>query len=86
MTIKSIVKNMNLTEEETLFFNKTFGVTYKIKEILKKQKITKAEFARRCGVSRAQITKWLSGDRNFTLKTITKMEYALKTQIIKVKY
>lgn len=44
--------------------------------------ISQAELARRMGVSRAMITKLLTGDSNFQLKTLLRLADALKMDFI----
>ena len=41
------------------------------------QGMTRAELARRLGTSQAYITRVLSGNANFTLKTMSKLAFAL---------
>ena len=41
------------------------------------QHITRTELARRLGTSQAYVTRLLSGNANFTLRTMSKLAYAL---------
>jgi len=45
------------------------------------QGVTRAELARRLGTSQAYITRVLSGNANFTLKTMSKLALALGMQL-----
>lgn len=48
---------------------------------MQEQGITRAELARRLGTSQAYITRVLSGNANFTLKTISKLAMALGMEL-----
>jgi len=43
--------------------------------------ITKAELARRMGISRSTVSEMLGGDNNFTIKTLAKLAKALDMSI-----
>src|SRR5205085_2772261 len=45
--------------------------------LMEEQRVTRAELARRLGISRAYITKMLGGSANFTLLTMVKLAMAL---------
>ncbi len=45
------------------------------------QGVTRAELARRLGTSQAYVTRVLSGNANFTLKTMSKLASALGMQL-----
>jgi transcriptional regulator with XRE-family HTH domain len=48
---------------------------------MEEQRVTRAELARRLGTSQAYITRVLSGNANFTLKTMAKLALALGLQL-----
>ncbi|ORC35744.1 hypothetical protein B4O97_08895 [Marispirochaeta aestuarii] len=52
-------------------------VTGKIYGLMKNEKISKTELSQKMGVSKAAITKLLSGDRNFTIDKITELSNIL---------
>jgi transcriptional regulator with XRE-family HTH domain len=59
------------------------SIATKVARILKEKGIGKSEFAAKMGKkSPSEITKWLSGNHNFTVKTIAKIEVALDEKII----
>ncbi len=47
-----------------------FAVSTRIYELMTQKGLSKAEFARAIGKRPCEITKWLSGQHNFTLATI----------------
>lgn len=51
--------------------------TEDICRLMDEQGVSKAELARRLGTSRAYVTKFLGGDANFTLQTMTRVAMAL---------
>lgn len=83
-------KNLNneffddLKPEIEKFVNKSVEISDRIEEILKKKNISQREFADKLGKSESEISKWLSGTHNFTIKSITKIEAVLKDEIVKV--
>jgi len=50
-------------------------VTSGIYKILEEQNISKAELAQKLGISKAAVTRYLSGERNFTIDTLTHIAY-----------
>lgn len=48
-----------------------------IAQVMDRTNVTRAELARRLGVSRAHITQTLSGERNMTLRTVAEALYEL---------
>ncbi len=49
----------------------------KISETLKQKHISQKEFANMMGKSDTVVSEWLSGDRNFTIDTLTDISVAL---------
>ena len=54
----------------------------KISETLKQKHISQKEFANIMGKSASVVSEWLSGDRNFTINTLTDISVALGTSFI----
>ena len=48
-----------------------FAVSNRIYELMKQRGLTKQQFAQALGKKPSEVTKWLSGQHNFTLKTIS---------------
>ena len=61
-------------------------ISNRINSLMKKHHLTKLEFARKLGKRPSEITKWLSGQHNFTLRTISMLTTFFKEQIIAVKH
>lgn len=63
-------KEMKRTENRML-------LAMKISETLKQKHISQKEFAKMMGKSPVVVFEWLSGDRNFTINTLTNISVAL---------
>lgn len=59
-------------------------IAERIKTALKEKNITKGEFAKRAGFNPCMVSKYISGNHNFTIKTIFKIEQVLEIQIINI--
>lgn len=55
--------------------------TEALSAVMADQSITRTELARRLGTSQAYVTRVLSGSANFTLKTMSKLAFALGMQL-----
>jgi transcriptional regulator with XRE-family HTH domain len=58
------------------------AIATKVARILKEKGMSKGEFAEKLGKSPSEISKWLSGTHNFTIKTIAKIENTLGESLI----
>lgn len=64
------------------FIDKSVNISLQIVNYLEELGWTQKEFAKKMGKSEAEISKWLSGTHNLTLKSISKMEVVLGRDII----
>ncbi len=55
-----------------------------IDDVLQARDMTQKDFAKLMGKQESEISKWLSGTHNFTLKTIAKIEGALEVDVLKI--
>ena len=62
----------------------SFAISDKVADILKEQGMSQKEFAKLVGKTEAEVSRWLCGTHNFTLKTISKISDALNCDIIKI--
>lgn len=72
----------NQNPEIDRFIERNLEITQKVCSILKQRNIRKKEFAKMLNKKPSEITKWLSGLHNLTLKSITKMEVALGVNLM----
>jgi len=66
------------------FVDRSFDISDRIQEILKTKGITQRKLAELLGKKESEVSKWLSGTHNFTLKTLMKLEVILQADIISV--
>ena len=74
----------NQNPEIDKFIERNLAITEKVNTVLKERGIKKKEFAKMLGKSPSEVSKWLSGLHNLTLKSITKMENVLGINLINV--
>jgi len=75
----------DLLPEYEKFVNRSVEISDKIEEILKRKNITQRELAGKLGKSESEISKWLCGSHNFTIKSLSKIETVLNEDIFNVK-
>jgi transcriptional regulator with XRE-family HTH domain len=59
-------------------------IVVRIHEVIQEKGITQKELAARMGKSPSEISKWLAGDHNFTLRSLAKLQAVLDETIISV--
>ncbi|MDY0173935.1 MAG: helix-turn-helix transcriptional regulator [Bacteroidales bacterium] len=62
----------------------SFDIVNRIHDILERKNFDQKDLAKLLGKSEAEISKWMRGTHNFTLKTLTKIEAALDEPILEV--
>ena len=55
----------------------SFAIVDRLDEIMKKKNISQRELAGMLGKKESEISKWMRGTYNFTIKTIAKLEAVL---------
>lgn len=60
----------------------SFEISDRINEILKQQNLTQRDLALKLGKSETEISKWMRGTHNFTIRTIARIETALGEPIL----
>ncbi len=63
---------------------RNIAIAKKIKSILDEKGIKPVQLAEQLGKDKSEISKWLSGQHNFTIHTLVKIELALDEDIIHV--
>lgn len=74
-----------IPEESRRMSAHSFAIAAHICEILERKGWNKTDFAIAMGKKNAEISKWMSGQHNFTISTIAKIEAVLGEDIISVK-
>ncbi len=86
MKTKTLNKNFfyDLKPEYEALVNMSVEISDRIEEILKAKGITQKEFAELLGKSESEVSKWMSGMHNFTVKSIVKIETVLGEKVIQI--
>lgn len=71
-------------EDSRLYTKHAMQIALLIDKAIEESDMNKSEFAKRIGKTTPEISKWLSGNQNFTLRTLSKIENALGLEIVKL--
>jgi len=71
-----------IPEENARFTDKNLDISEQVYALLEKKGLSQKEFAQLLGKNESEVSKWLSGLHNLTLKSIARMEAALGEDII----
>jgi len=74
----------NMAEDSRIFVDKSLEIAEFIFLIMEDRNMKQKDLAEKLGKSEAEVSKWLAGMHNFTLRSLAKIEAALQTSIIKV--
>ena len=73
------------TPEDVNIFVKKYGdIVVRVHQLLREKGITQKVLAERLEKTPSEISKWLSGDHHFTLRSLAKLEAELGCEIIHV--
>lgn len=76
------VRNIPLEiQKETSF---SFAVSDKIHTLLANSGMTQKELAKKMGKTEAEVSVWLSGQHNFTLRTLAKISVVFGEDLIQI--
>lgn len=62
----------------------SLAIADKLDAILNEKGLSQKEFAKMIGKTEAEVSRWLGGTHNFTLKTIAKISSVLNVDLISV--
>ncbi len=71
-----------VSDEVKYFVDNSVEITNQIHSILERQGKTQRDLANLLGKSESEVSKWLTGTHNFTLKSISKIEVVLNEKLI----
>lgn len=74
-----------IPQEQKKQFDLSNDISDRLDAIMKERGISQRALARMTGKRPSEVTRWLSGQHNFTLATIAKLSVALNHDFIKVK-
>jgi transcriptional regulator with XRE-family HTH domain len=76
---------LNKTPKETkLFVRISFDIADQILTFLREEGIDQKEFAKRLKKKESEVSRWLSGTHNFTVRTLAKIENVLGREVVLV--
>lgn len=82
--MSAIFDSIPVSDEVKRFVDHSFDVVNKIHEILEKQGKTQRDLATLLGKNESEVSKWMQGTHNFTLKSLAKIESALNEKLFEV--
>lgn len=62
----------------------SFAIADKIDMILREKNISQKQLAKKMGKTEAEVSRWLGGTHNFTLRTIAKISNALGVKLLNI--
>lgn len=74
----------DIPEDVRIYVKKSMDILDRLHELMEDKGIMQKQLAEKMGKTEAEISKWLNGVQNFTLKTLSKLEAALGSPIIEV--
>lgn len=80
--MSAIFDSIKVTGEVKRFVDHSFDIVDQIFEILERQGKNQKDLADLLGKKESEISKWMQGTHNFTIKSIAKIEDALGETII----
>ena len=73
-----------MPEDVRIFVDKYAGIVVRINQLLKEKGFSQKDLAEKLDKRPSEISKWLNGDHNFTLRSIAKLEAELGETILYV--
>lgn len=74
----------NTPKEVDIFVDWYADLVVRINQLLREKGITKKELAEKMGKNPSEISKWLSGEHNFTLRSLAKLSAELGEPLLEV--
>ncbi len=68
--------------ENRIFAQKNMAISQQVADLLNLKGWSQKEFAQKLDKRESEVSKWLSGSHNITMKSIAKMEAVLESEII----
>lgn len=81
-TLADLLAQIPPREEEKRFVDKSLQLSSLIASAMQRQGLTQKALADLLGKKESEVSRWLSGLHNFTLKTITRLEAVLGEDLV----
>ena len=78
------LKEADYRFENKAWLQKSQAIALKILRNIREQKLSQKDLAKKLNVSPQQVNKWVKGNENFTLETISKIELALNIELVSI--
>jgi transcriptional regulator with XRE-family HTH domain len=73
-----------IPDETKVFVKMSLDILERIHEIMESRRLTYKDLATALDKDQSEISKWINGSQNFTIKTLAKLQVALKEEIITI--
>jgi transcriptional regulator with XRE-family HTH domain len=80
--MSDIFDSIEVRDEVNRFVGHSFDIVDQIHEILEKKNMTQRELAEGLGKRESEVSKWMRGNHNFTIRSIAKIESVLGESLI----
>ena len=80
----SLRELLNITPEERAEARLSFQISNRLNELMQKKGMTKKQLADAIGKRPSEVTRWLSGEHNFTISTLSMLGKFFGEPIISV--
>lgn len=86
-TINNAFKEMlsDVSAEIKAEVDLSFAIAERLESLIKEKGLSKKEFAEAIGKRPSEVTKWLSGQHNFTLRTLAMLSTFFGESLVEVK-
>ena len=87
-TINSAFKEMlsDVSAEIKAEVDLSFAIAERLESLIKEKGLSKKEFAEAIGKRPGEVTKWLSGHHNFTLRTLAMLSTFFGENLVEVRF
>ncbi|MEB2786376.1 helix-turn-helix domain-containing protein [Algoriphagus persicinus] len=82
--MSAIFESIQVSDDVKRFVDHSFDIVNRIYDLSEKQGKTQRDLANLMGKKESEISKWMQGTHNFTLKSIAKIESALGESLLVV--
>lgn len=83
-TLADLIAQAQPREEEKRFVDKSMQLSGLIWAAMQRKELTQSAFAELLGKKESEVSRWLSGLHNFTIKTLTRIEAVLEEDLVLV--
>lgn len=73
-----------LPEDSRIFVDRSLEIAHHIFQLMEQKGMKQKDLAIKLGKSEAEVSKWLAGMHNYTLRSLAKLEVALGSEVITV--